>query len=179
MLASNNSSSEQRGRRQDYSAIYFTGHNMTRNRVLNLTLKKDGSEHQRVQLRRKWAFASASMVSVPVCLPEFMAVVPFFAANNARVSPASPPMARRSRESSMDSAAAAAAAAAGGGGGEATATPPPPLLHQPLNCVGGLRRTVPSVHVRPQASKGEQISTRKDCTEAQSELKNRMRMSRS
>ena len=24
---------------------------MTRNRVLNLTLKKDGSEHQRVQLR--------------------------------------------------------------------------------------------------------------------------------
>lgn len=51
--ASNNSS-EQRGRRQD-SAIYFTGHNMTRNRVLNLTLKKDGSEHQRVQLRRKWA----------------------------------------------------------------------------------------------------------------------------
>ena len=44
--ASNNSS-EQRGRRQD-SAIYFTGHNMTRNRVLNLTLKKDGSEHQRV-----------------------------------------------------------------------------------------------------------------------------------
>lgn len=51
--ASNNSS-EQRGRRQD-SAIYFTGHNMTRNRVLNLTLKKDGSECQRVQLRRKWA----------------------------------------------------------------------------------------------------------------------------
>ena len=38
--ASNNSS-EQRGRRQD-SAIYFTGHNMTRNRVLNLTLKKMG-----------------------------------------------------------------------------------------------------------------------------------------
>ena len=34
--ASNNSS-EQRGRRQD-SAICFTGHNMTRNRVLNLTL---------------------------------------------------------------------------------------------------------------------------------------------
>ena len=27
---------------------------MTRNRVLNLTLKKDGSEYQRVQLRRKW-----------------------------------------------------------------------------------------------------------------------------
>lgn len=52
--ASNNNSSEQRGRRQD-SAIYFTGHNMTRNRVLNLTLKKDGSECQRVQLRRKWA----------------------------------------------------------------------------------------------------------------------------
>ena len=52
--ASNNSSEQQRGRRQD-SAIYFTGHNMTRNRVLNLTLKKDGSEHQRVQLRRKWA----------------------------------------------------------------------------------------------------------------------------
>ena len=50
--ASNNSS-EQRGRRQD-SAIYFTGHNMTRNRVLNLTLKKDGSECQRVlQLRRE------------------------------------------------------------------------------------------------------------------------------
>ena len=49
--ASNNSS-EQRGRRQA-SAIYFTGHNMTRNRVLNLTLKKDGSEHQRVQLRRE------------------------------------------------------------------------------------------------------------------------------
>ena len=49
----NNNHKHKEGGRRD-SAIYFTGHNMTRNRVLNLTLKKDGSEYQRVQLRRKW-----------------------------------------------------------------------------------------------------------------------------
>lgn len=36
------------------SAIYFTGHNMTRHRVLNLTLKKTGEEYKKVKLRKKW-----------------------------------------------------------------------------------------------------------------------------
>jgi len=36
------------------SAIYFTGHNMTRHRILNLTLKKTGEEYKKVKLRRKW-----------------------------------------------------------------------------------------------------------------------------
>ena len=53
--ASNNSS-EQRGRRQD-SAIYFTGHNMTRNRVLNLTLKK------------RWVRVPKSAVETKVGIP--------------------------------------------------------------------------------------------------------------
>ena len=36
------------------SAIYFTGHNMTLHRVTNLKLKKNGDEHEKVQLRNKW-----------------------------------------------------------------------------------------------------------------------------
>ena len=36
------------------SAIYFTGHNMTLHRVTNLKLKKNGEEHEKVQLRSKW-----------------------------------------------------------------------------------------------------------------------------
>ena len=36
------------------SAIYFTGHNMTRHRILNLTLRKTGEEYKKVKLRRKW-----------------------------------------------------------------------------------------------------------------------------
>ena len=36
------------------SAMCFTGHNMTRHRVLNLTLKKTGEEYKKVKLRKKW-----------------------------------------------------------------------------------------------------------------------------
>ena len=36
------------------SAIYFTGHDMTTRRVTNLKLKKNGEEHEKVQLRNKW-----------------------------------------------------------------------------------------------------------------------------
>ena len=36
------------------SAIYFTGHNMTKHRALNLRVKATGEEYKKVQLRRKW-----------------------------------------------------------------------------------------------------------------------------
>lgn len=36
------------------SAIYFTGHNMTKHRALNLTVKATGEEYKKIGLRRKW-----------------------------------------------------------------------------------------------------------------------------
>ena len=53
------------------SAIYFTGHNMTLHRVTNLKLKKNGDEHEKVQLRNKWvARVEANTVGMQLALQE-------------------------------------------------------------------------------------------------------------
>ena len=45
---------QQQQQRSMDSAIYFTGHNMTKHRALNLTVKTTGEEYKKVELRRKW-----------------------------------------------------------------------------------------------------------------------------